>query len=196
MEIYMKIIITILLLSASTISSYANELHKSQHTFNAKVSNVRLNALLISQGKKPTDQVSTNLSAVIFEQPMNIQDVRSFTPKSTVAEIDTLIRYSKANIEGSVQDIVSFWSPEERAKKTELLARPDIFKANREYSQKNPNLVILGLVYQSGSSSILLKKHNRVIGVSFHMKNNQLFLTDKPSNDLELAIVEASYSNE
>ena len=192
----MKLIIAIMLLAASTINSYANELHKSQHTFNAKVANVRLNALLISQGKKPTDQVSTSLPADIFAQPMHIQDVRAFTTKNSIAEIDTLIRYSKANIEGSAQDIVSFWSPDERAKKTELLARPEILKANREYSLKNPNLVILGLVFQSGTSSILLKRHNRVVGVSFHMKNNQIFLTDKPSNDLELAIVEASYSTE
>ena len=191
----MKTIIAVVLFAASTYT-YANEPLKSQHTFKAKVANVRVSGHLIAQGKKPTDQVSVSFPAIIFAQPLKIQDVRTFTTKNSIAEIDTLIRYTKANIEGSAEDILSFWTPDERAEKAKILARPGMFNANREYSIKNPNLVILGVVFQSGTNSILLKKQNIVIGVSFHMKNNQIFLTDKPSNDLELAIVEASYSIE
>ena len=189
----MKTIIAIALFVASTTYTYAIETLKSQHTFKARVTNVRLNALLTSQGKKPTDEVLASLPATIFVQPLQIQDVRTITTKNTIAEIDTLIRYTKANIEGSAQDILSFWAPEERAEKSKLLSRPEIFKANREYSAKNPNLIILGVVFQTDTSSILLQKQNGVIGISFLKKNNQIFLTDKPSNDLELAIVEASY---
>ena len=189
----MKTIIAIALFVASTTYTYAIETLKSQHTFKARVTNVRLNALLTSQGKKPTDEVLASLPATIFVQPLQIQDVRTVTTKNTIAEIDTLIRYTKANIEGSAQDILSFWAPEERAEKSKLLSRPEIFKANREYSAKNPNLIILGVVFQTDTSSILLQKQNGVIGISFLKKNNQIFLTDKPSNDLELAIVEASY---
>lgn len=189
----MKIIIAIIFFATSVTCAYASEMHKSQHTFRAKVANVRLNALLSKSEKKSTDEIAVSLPAIIFAQPLKIENVLAETSNNSIAEIDVLIRYTKANIEGGAQDILSFWTPEERAAKSKLLSRPEIFKANREYSIMNPSLSILGVVFQTDTSTILLQKQNGVVGISFRKKNNQIFLTDKPSNDLELAIVEASY---
>jgi len=192
----MKTLIAIALFVVSATLAYAGEAQKTQHTFKARVANVRLNALLVSQGKKPADEVSVSLPATIYAQPLQIPDVRAVTAKNPSAEIETLIRYTRVNIAGGVQDILSFWAPEERPGKSRLLSRPEIFKANREYSIRNPGLSIIGMVFQSDTTTILLKKPWGVAGISFLRKDNRIFLTDRPGNDLELAIVEASYGIE
>ena len=162
------------------------------HVFTAKVANVRLSARLLSQGKKPEDMVSISVPAIIFAQPMEIGDVRSANTHS-MPEVDTVIRYMKANIDGNVQVILSFWLPEERAEKSKLLSQPSMFQANRDYFTKNPGLSVIGLVFQTRTTSVLIKRPAGALGVTLVKKDGRLYLTDHPSNDLELAIIEASF---
>lgn len=160
--------------------------------FTATVSNVRLNSRLIEQGKKGKDTVSIIVPAVIFAQPLEIKDVRK-ADKHSIQEVDTLIRYTKANIEGSAEEILSFWLPEERAEKSTIVNNLKMFQANRDYHMKKPGLSVIGLVFQEQTTSILLKRGPRVMGVTLAKKDGRFYLTDHPSNELDLAIIEASF---
>jgi len=162
--------------------------------FTAKVANVRLSARLATQGKKQDDTVAVTVPAIIFAKPIEIADARSVN-KHAIPEVDTLIQYTKANIHGSAEEILSFWLPEERAGKSALLSQPKIFQANRDYHMKSPGLSIIGLVFQSQTTSVLIKRSAGVVGVTLARKDSRFYLTDHPSNDLELAIIESSFTS-
>jgi hypothetical protein len=122
------------------------------YTFTAMVSNVRLNSVLIAQGKKEAHKVSVTVPSTIFSQPLQIEDVCK-AQVNPIPEVNTLIQYSIANIGGSLQEILLFWSPKERPEKSKLMQQPEIFQANRDYIRKNPGLSVIGLVYQAGTTS-------------------------------------------
>ena len=164
-----------------------------EHEFRALVSAVRLNTQLLGQGKKQSDQVSVSLPAILFKEPLRIADVRSAEVHS-LDEVNTIVAYTKANIEGSAEEILSFWTPEERREKAELLNDSDMLKANREYHRENPGLTIVGVVFQDATASLLLERSHGVVGITVRRIGEEYFLTDDPSDDLELAIVEASLS--
>lgn len=73
-----------------------------------------------------------------------------------------------------------------------MIENDEIFKRNREYVAKNPGLVIFGLVQHNDSISVLQGKRV-VLGTTKKSENGKRYLLDKPVNDLELAIVEASF---
>ena len=64
---------------------------------------------------------------------------------------------------------------------------------NRDYWVKKPGLVIVGIVKHKDSVSIL-KGESHVFGITLKSKNGKLYLVKKPENDLELAIIETSFS--
>lgn len=189
-------VIALIFIIVFSSSLYANEILKPEpHEFTAKVSSVRLNTQLISQGKNQDDHVSVHVSSIILNKPLQITDVRNAKPHS-LSEINTIISYTKANTEGSAEDILSYWSPGERAEKSKLLSDPKIFNKNREYHQKHPGLVVIGLIFQADTTSVLVERHGSVLGVTLREGGGKYYLTDNPSNDLELAIIEASFANE
>lgn len=190
----MRIASTIAMLMYLSFPLLAEEPPKpNEHEFSALVSSVRLNSQLISQGKKHSDEVSVSVPTILFKEPLFIADVRNARPHS-LDEVNTLIAYTKANIEGSAKDILSFWTPEERNEKAKLLNDSDIFKANREYHNDNPSLTIVGLVFQNTTTSLLRRNFGGIMGVTVKKIDEEYFITDNPSNDLELAIIEASFS--
>lgn len=168
------------------------ELKPQPHKYTAKVSTIRLNSLLLDKGKKQDDVVEVNVASIIFDPPLEIKDARK-APRHSIHEINTLVDYTIANIEGSVKDLISFWVQEERAEKKKVMGNPKMFKANRNYHKKNPGLNIVGIIYQKETLSILLKRHRSVTGVTFRKSGKKYYLTDKPTDDLELAIIEASF---
>jgi len=159
--------------------------------FRAVVSAVRLNSELIAQGKKLDDDVTVTLPAIFFEPSLVISDVRDFQSHAR-DEVNLVVGYTRANLEGQASDILAFWAPDERADKSELLDDPEIFKNNRELHLRNPGLTILGLVFQDSTVTVLLKRSNMVLGINLVSAEDRFFLTDHPSDDLEIAIVEAS----
>ncbi len=152
---------------------------------------VRLQSELIKQGKKNTDKVSVKVPAILFDQPIEIADVRSIN-KSFGPEIDFLAAYFKANIEGSKDEILSFWHAGEKERIQEMLRNDDLFKRNQTYMARNPGLVVHGLVKQVDSISVLQGK-TAVIGIPMRKEDGRFYIIRKPSNDLELAIIEASF---
>lgn len=191
----MNLMTSLLFLIASLVSCAAvaaEDVTPQPTTFTAKVSNVRLSGHLTAQGKMHADMVSVRTPAILFAQPIEIVDVRTASA-SAIPEVDALVRYLKTNIKGDAQDILSFWLPEERAEKSKQLSQPQLFQANRAYLTKNPGLSVVGLVFQDQTVSVLIRRHKSVIGMIFAKKDGQLFVTDHTSNDLELAIIEASF---
>ena len=191
----MKFLVVIKLAASAILPVYAigTETKLPQpKTFTAKVVNIRLNAKLATPDKKPDGTVDVTVPAVIFTKPVEIADVRSINMHA-IPELDTIIQYTKANIQGSEKEILSFWLPDERAGKSALLGQAKIFQANRDFHTKYPGLGVIGLVFQSQTSSVLIRRAGRVMAVSLNKKDGQLYLTDHPSNDLELAVIEASF---
>lgn len=161
-------------------------------TFTAKVANVRMNAELVAQGKSQEDQVSVTVPALLFAEPVRIDDVRK-AGKHSVPEVDFLIRYRRANITGTAEEMLAFWHPDDREEKRQLMSRPEIFQANRDYITKNPGLVLTGLVFQSDLVSVMSEQHGRMNLFTLTRHGGRYVLTDRASADLELAIVEASF---
>ena len=60
---------------------------------------------------------------------------------------------------------------------------------------RHPGLTILAIVRHGDDSISVLKQlsNKAVLGVPIIEKDGRLYLTDMPKNDLELAIIEASF---
>lgn len=165
----------------------------TQHEFTAKVSNVRLQSQLIESGKSNEDFVTVKVSAILYPEPIVIEDVRKASTSNLPEEVKLLVAYTKANIEGSPEEIVAYWAPSIRAEKMKLLGK--YYEKNREIMAKHPGLTILAIVRHGDDSISVINQlsENIVIGVTILEKDGRLFLMDKPKNDLELAIIEASF---
>ena len=137
--------------------------------------------------------VSVSVPAIIFKKPLYIKDVRQAS-KHAHPEVDRIINYYKTNIEGDAESILSFWLPGERQKKAELVNDPEILKQTKNHFAQRPYLTIIGIVYQKETSSVLINRHSNVMGISLRKVGTEYYLTDIPSDDLELAIIEASFN--
>ena len=162
--------------------------------FRATVSSVRLSRDLVERGKSLEEEVAVTVPAILFPEPLVIPDVRTAKPHE-MAEVNTLVAYTRANMGNSVDAILAFWAAEEREEKARLLADSEILKANRDYHQRDPGLEIVGVVFQESSTSVLLRRFQRVIGATVKEIEGKLYLTDMPHDDVELAIIEASFAD-
>lgn len=160
--------------------------------FNAKVSEIRLNAELLANGKKNDEIVSVKLKAIIFKNPMIIKINNN--QKNQYEEINFYIEYIRKNIDGSAKDISSYWSENEKVKKFKLISNPQMLEMNRNYFKNNSELKIVGIVFQQNTLAILIKIDNFVQATNMKKEKGKLVLTDYPDNDLEIAIVEASFN--
>lgn len=166
---------------------------KEKVDFSAKVENVRLQTELIEQGKTYDSIVTVTVLAEKFEKPLVIKDVRT-EGKHKIPEIDKIIKYHKAMSEGNPKKISEFWHPDERPGTLELINDPEVLSNMKAQINADPSLKVLSVIYQNGSSSVLVPLYPEiVIGYSLRKYKDKLYLSNKPSDDLELAIVEASY---
>ena len=103
-----KIILSLgILIIIFASNAYSDGLSYQDKTFTALVGNVRLQSELIAQGKTNGDQVSATVPAVIFNKPIVINDVRTVN-KSYGPEIAILIKFLKANMEGTKEEVIAF----------------------------------------------------------------------------------------
>lgn len=167
-----------------------NPAYKSK-SFQAIVKNVRLQSELIKQGKSNTDKVSVEVPAILFDEPIEIADVRNIN-ESFAPEIHLLVAYTKANIESLKSDIHSYWHPNAKGGIRQMLENDELFKMNQTYLTRNPGLVVVGMVRHKDSISVLQGKRV-VLGITMKEENGRLFLVERPENDLELAIIEAPF---
>ncbi len=165
----------------------------TEHEFSAQVSNVRLQSRLIESGKSNDDVVTVTLPAILYPEPIVIEDVRTAGTLNLPEEGKFLVEYTKVNLEGSPEEIAAYWAPGIREEKMKMIRK--YFKKNREIMAKYPGLKILAIVRHGDDSiSVLQQRSNKIVlGVTIIEKDGRLFLLDKPRNDLELAIIEASF---
>ena len=188
-----KIILSLgILIIIFASNAYSDGLSYQDKTFTALVANVRLLAELTAQGKKYSDKVSVTVPSVIFDKPIVIDDVRTVN-KSYGPEIDILIKFLKANMEGTKEEVISFWHPSDKQEITQMVSDPQMFEENRVYFKQNPGVTIIGLIKQKSTRSILVNKDFMVFGINLKQSEGKLYFTNAPDNDLELAIIEASF---
>jgi len=192
----MRIFPFVFLLSMSlTLPLQALEIPKQElRSFTANVGDIRVNSLL-EESKIVNNKVTVKVPCIIFKNPLEISDVR----KAGIfgrSEIDKIIAYQKALIEGSVETLIASWEPNERKEKTKFLGNKEFLIKSRKYYQEHHGLTIVGLVFQKKTTSVLMKLGDYVQSATLVNKGGKLYLTDYPSDDLELAIVEAALSKE
>ena len=187
----MKVTISALLLNLilSSVSSAITE----EHTFTAHVSSVRLSSELIENGKSRDDTASAVVKAVIFEEPLIIPDFRKASEHKN-PEINSIIKYHKAMLSEPATEILNLWHPDSKQEKEKLISDTTILEQMKDYYRVNPQISILGVIYQDETSSVLVDMGSFVVGFNLRKQNEDLLLTDYPSNDLELAIIEASFN--
>ncbi|MCF6313480.1 MAG: hypothetical protein L3J39_13630 [Verrucomicrobiales bacterium] len=172
-------------------SSALNKL--TEHEFTAKVGNVRLRSQLIKSGKSNDDFVTVKVLAKVYLELIVIEDVRKAVTNNLPEEVKFLVDYTKANLEGDADEIAAYWAPSIREGKIEMIRR--YYKKNRELMVKSPGLTILAIIRNDDESVSVIKQLSEeiVIAITIIVKSERLFLVDKPKNDLELAIIEASF---
>ncbi len=165
----------------------------TEHEFSAKVSNVRLQSRLIESGKSDDDIVTVKLPAILYPEPIVIEDVRKAGTLNLPEEVKFLVDFTKVNLEGSPEEIAVYWAPDIREEKMKMITK--YFEKNREIMAKHPGLTILAIVRHGDDSISVLQQLSEtiVIGVPITEKDGRLYLRDIPKNDLELAIIEASF---
>ena len=163
------------------------------HTFTAIVSDVRLSSILVEDGKSRDDTVSVHVKAVIFEEPLIIADVRVATQNANL-EVNSIINYYKTLMSKPASEVLQLWHADDRKAKEHEIS-DETLKHMRGYFEKNPTLSVLGVIYQDSTSSVLVEMGDFVVGFNLRESEGKLLLTDHPSNDLELAIIEASFKN-
>ena len=146
-----KIILSLgILIIIFASNTYSDGLSYQDKTFTALVGNVRLQSELIAQGKTNGDQVSATVPAVIFNKPIVINDVRTVN-KSYGPEIAILIKFLKANMEGTKEEVIAFWHPSDKQEITEMVSDPQMFEQNREFFKQNPGVTIIALIKQKSN---------------------------------------------
>ena len=168
----------------------------SMKTFSAKVANVRLAADLLDKGKKMEDMVSVKASAIIFSQPIQIPDARK-AKKYNQQAIDTFVKYISTCIDGTAADLTKFWVKSERSEQLALFSDPSALKLTHEQFKDNPGVTIVGLIFKGQETIVLTRgvftEPEYVLGVSLLRVDGNTFLTNITKEDLDLAIIEASF---
>lgn len=186
-------IVTVLALLFISASAFASDFVFQEHTYTARVGDVRLQSQLVEQGKSNDDTVQVTAPTYFFDPPVRMDDVRS-ADTAYAKEVLFLMDYIKANIAGDAEKILTFWLPEERQGIAKMLNDPKMLAQNTAYFKRNPGLEVLGIIYQGKTRAFLQKRGSMVVGVNYVQKGGEYFLTNKPADDLELAIIEASFN--
>lgn len=192
----MKIILLILLVALpSTV--LAQDFNQTLiRTFSAKVSNVGRAADLLEKGNEMGDIVSVQVPSIIFSPPLQIPDVRNSKLHNQPA-IDTLIKYTKACVNGSAAELSKFWLESERNDQLALFSDPKALKTTHDYFNKNSSITILGLIFKDKKITILTKGYvmhpEYILGLTFIEDNGVTYLTNSSKDDLDLSIIEASF---
>ena len=160
--------------------------------FSAGVGEIRIPPEADYESLKKKKQIDVKVPAILFKKPIIISDVRK-AAKSAHDEINFLVEYTKVNLAGTPEDIAAFWVPEERAEKLALFKDKEVFARNRELVQESPGLHVLGIIYQKTTLSVLEPlSDTTAIGITMKKVGSKYYLTDHPTNDLELAVIEAA----
>lgn len=194
----MKTILLLILLLSVPFAVHAEDFGRpSMKIFSAKVSNVRLAGHLIEKGKDMDDNVSVTVQSIIFRKELEIPDVRKAKNYNQPA-IDTLIRFIRTCINGSVEEIVKFWVKSEKIEQKELYVDPQVQRMTHEHFSNHPGFTIVGLIFKGNKTTILTRgligTPEYVAGFSLVNEEGGHFLTNSDKDDLDLAIIEASFS--
>lgn len=164
----------------------------TQQRFTALVEAVRLREQLFAEGFKITDQVSVSANAIVYDPPLKFRDVRVAEPAENPA-VQTVIDYLRANLMSPADQIAAYWWPSERPALLQRMRQPGAWLKNREQMRAHPGAVILGVIYQDSTVSVLLARGGGAISVTLRRDGGRYFLVSKPDDDWQLAVAEAAF---
>jgi len=186
----MRISCIVVLMAFFASHCFAFDMPKvEKRTFTAKVADISLSAF--SEKGVTDEEVSVTAPSIIFSNPLRIDDVRKVSLFGS-PEIDTFVRFRKTLCEGSPDEIVSFWAPKERKGNLEIIYKSNNLDKVHNLCNANPQLTIIGLIFQKDTTAILLKcntKADFVCNMNLVKENERFFLTRFPSNKQDLAII-------
>lgn|GEM_PF-2670885 len=183
------------LLIILSLPLHASQIFKQElRTFTADAGGVRLNGLL-EESKIVDGKVTVKVPCIIFEKPLKILDVRD-AGSSGRREVDMVIAYHKLLLEGDFKRAIELWEPNARKEKTQFLMDKGSLKYRQAYFKEHPGMTVIGLIFQKNTTSVLTELDSRLHRLTLVNKAGKLYFTDHPTNDLELAIVEASLDKE
>ena len=106
-----------------------------------------------------------------------------------------LNRYYAANVQGKPADLLAFWEPGRRASLERTFAKPGLWERNRKAMQARRGYSVHGALLQGEVLSLLISRGSPwVLGVNLRAKGASFELVADAPDDLQLAIVEASFS--
>ncbi len=73
------------------------------------------------------------------------------------------------------------------------MRQPGAFRKNRELLEAHPDAVILGVVYQASTASVLLARGRGAVSAPMRRDGDRYFLVSKPDDGWQLAVVEAAF---
>ena len=86
-----------------------------------------------------------------------------------------------------------FWHPDERADIKKMLDDPDLKRRNREVVASIDKMEIKGFLDSPHHRVVFIRFGRSIVGVNTVEKDEKWYLTNKPSNDLVVAIAEAAF---
>lgn len=158
-------------------------------TFTAERRAIRLNGQL-PPSKEET--VTVKAKAIVYNPPLVIPDFTQYKEPLDQA-VQFIVNYHKTLVNSGPDDISVMWHSGERNGKKELLEREGVLAAMKKHYQSNKRLEIYGIVYQENTESVPMKLGEYVVSFNIVKENGELKLTDNPDDDLEIAIIEASF---
>lgn len=194
MSVLQRVVVAAGLAATVLVTSVSADISFGPLSFTTKVQNVRINSVLVEAGKALDEDISVEVRGYRPDSSLAIDDVRKAGPQQD-RHIAFVVEYLKTNMNGSVEDIVSFWVPEDRAAKRELLGDNVIFERNRKGMKAFPGLSVL-LVMQSGKETIVFRSFGEfVLGMTVVEQDGKLFLKNQATDDTTVAIVEAALTS-
>lgn len=158
-------------------------------TFTAERRAVRLNGQL-PQSEEET--VTVKAKAIVYNPPLVIPDFTQYKEPLDQA-VQFIVDYHKAMVNSGPDDISVMWHSGERSAKKEFLQKKGVLAAMKKHYQSNKQLEIYGIAFQENTLSVLMKLGEYVVSYDILKENGVLKLTDNPDDDLEIAIIEASF---
>lgn len=182
-----NLFVVIFLISTQTVNAQGTFI-----TFKSKVSDTRLSAKFVEKGKSLESTVSVTEKALIYNPPVVI-DFLEKSDSNLHPLVDKTVSYYNALVNEEASDILTYWHPDEREGKSELIGNPNTLERPKKYFRKNSKLKIIGIILHEQTPSVILDMGNRINSFSYKLMQDKFFVTDKPQNDLELSIIEASF---
>ena len=163
-------------------------------TFVVDQSKVRLSGQLTPANLTPDGKATVTAKGALFD-PAKVFVVKSPWRPDQSEPLATVENYYKASVSGTDQQTLAFWHPDERVDIKKMLDNPDLKRRNREVVASIDKIEIKGFLDFPHYRVVFIAFGRSILGVNTVEKDGKWYLTNKPPNDLAVAIAEAAFTD-